>query len=644
MLSLKSKLAIAGACPDRLAVLAVSICALMGPAPAWSQEQATLPVARESMSMKEAARLAIISAPDVLSRWHTIRAAESERDAARGALLPRVDLSAAAGPERRRTPGSNQSVSQASGSLTLTQLLYDGFASSNEVRRLDYATRVRLFEFFDTSETVALEAVRAYFDVLRYRELVRLAEDNFVQHRAVFAQTERRVRAKVARGVDLEQATGRLALAEANLLTEVANLHDTTARFQRVVGRTAPRDLPAPAPLTQETPADAVHALEQARRRHPALLAAIENVRASQAALATRKGAFHPRVDLRLRRDQGNNLPGVLGHSGSSTAEVVMSWNLFNGMSDRARERQFAEQLNVAKDLRDKTCRDTRQTVMIAFNDVQKLKEQIDHLEQHEKAVAKALVAYRLQFDIGQRTLLDLLDTENELFQARRAVTNAQQDLLFAYARTHAGTGNLLRALELTSLEGRADSALEQSNMDADAAENCPAEPVAVYSVNKAELMVRAADMASRIAVLNARERAIQETNAPVATALPAEGAAGEQPVKDALESWRAAWAARDAAAYLQAYAPSFVPPNGLARKDWEDGRKSIIARAADVVIALSDIKVSLADADHATTTFTQAYRSASFQDTVAKTLNWERIGGRWLIVRESIGKAAATK
>jgi len=641
MLSLKSKPAIAGACPDRLVALVVSICALMGPAPAWSQAQAAQPAAGGPMSMKEAARLAIISAPDVLSRWHSIRVAESERDAARGALLPRADFSASGGPERRRTPGSDQSVSQASGSLTLTQLLYDGFASSNEVKRLDHATKVRLFEFFDTSETVALEAVRAYLDVLRYRELVRLAEDNFVQHRAVFAQTERRVRAKVARGVDLEQATGRLALAEANLLTEVANLHDTTARFQRVVGLTAPGDLLAPVPLVQDTPANAVDALEQVQRRHPALLAAIENVRASQAALATRKGAYHPRVDLRLRRDHGKNLPGVSGHSGVSVAEVVMSWNLFNGLSDRARERQFAEQMNVAKDLRDKTCRDTRQTAMIAFNDVQKLKAQIDHLVLHEQAVTKALVAYRLQFDIGQRTLLDLLDTENELFQAKRAVVNAQQDLLFAYARTHAGTGNLLRALELTSLEGSADAALTQWNVDGDAAEHCPAEPVAVYTVSKDALLLRAADVARRIAVLNARERAIQETNAPVATALPAEGAAGEQPVKDALESWRAAWAARDTAAYLQAYAPSFVPPNGLARKDWEEGRKSIIDRAAGVAIALSDIKVSLVDADHATTTFTQSYRSASFQDTVTKTLNWERIGGRWLIVRESIGKAA---
>jgi outer membrane protein, adhesin transport system len=81
-------------------------------------------------------------------------------------------------------------------------------------------------------------------------------------------------------------------------------------------------------------------------------------------------------------------------------AEVVMSWNLFNGFSDRARERQFAEQLNVAKDLRDKTCRDIRQTLLIAYNDVRKLTEQVIYISQNKVAVEKARIAYRQQFDI----------------------------------------------------------------------------------------------------------------------------------------------------------------------------------------------------------------------------------------------------
>lgn len=703
----------------------VAICALALVFPASVLAQAT----GKPLTLKEAAQNAVLNNPEVLARWHTIKAADGERDAGAGALLPKVDLAAGSGAERRNAAATiGTRFDRNSASLTITQLLYDGFATRNDVKRLDHARLVRLFEFFDTSESVALEAVRAYYDVLRYRELLRLAEDNFVQHRSVFDQTERRVKAKVARAVDLEQIGARLAMAESNLLTETSNLHDTTARFQRIVGLMPARDMPVPAPLLRDIPENASGAIRSAQQRHGALRASIENVRASNAALASRSGAYQPRFDLRLRREQGANLNGVTGNTDATVAEVVMSWNLFNGFSDRARERQFAEQLNVAKDLRDKTCRDIRQTLLIAYNDARKLKEQLGYLDQNKVSVEKARNAYRQQFDIGQRTLLDLLDTENELFQAKRAVANAEQDLNIAYARTQAGLGTLLAALELSRIETGGFPGLEQWSDGEDASQHCPAEPVSVYVVDKDALIQRAADQLKETALLNARERAVQEVFAPTATPLPPAGgrlapvpvpatpatpvappapatpattpagsgsselrrtleqqtalanareraaqqalasapaarpalqpapsAAASKPaavatpvpagvpeagssseISNALEAWRAAWVKRDVEAYLGFYAPGFVPSNDGDRDAWKEKRKAVLARAVDISVEVSELSVATPDATHATATFRQTYRSANYRDVVTKTLQWERVGDRWLIVRES--------
>lgn len=673
----------------------------------------TVPV---QLTLKEATQKAVLSNPEVLARWHTLRAADFERDVGAGAMLPRVDLLAGAGAERRSDAATRSRYDRTSSSLTITQLLYDGFATRNEIKRLDHARLVRLFEFFDTSESVALEVVRSYYDVLRYRQLVQLAEDNFVQHRSVFDQTDRRVKAKVARAVDLEQISARLALAEANLVTETSNLHDTTARFQRLVGQVPSADMPLPEPLKVNIPADATTAVRQAQQRNGALRAAIENVRASDAALASRTGAYQPRFDLRLRRDKGSNLSGIPGSSETNVAEVVMSWNLFNGMSDRARERQFAEQLNVARDLRDKTCRDIRQTLLIAYNDVRKLGEQLGYLSQNKISVEKARNAYRQQFDIGQRTLLDLLDTENELYQAKRAEANAEQDLNIAYARTHASLGTLLGALELSRIETGLVPGLDQWEEGEDAAQSCPAEPVTLYAVDKPELINRAAELQKQTALLNARERALQETitaapstgpapktsapavtaspriplsplvppapattvappaavpapalapapapapipvtpPAPVSTPAPAvltvPGAqvpvlaapasspddANYSEVRQALQNWRAAWARRDVDAYLQFYSPDFVPPTGGDRELWKDKRKTALSRASDITVEIADLTVTLNDATHATMVFRQTYRSANYRDSVTKTLQWAKLGDRWLIVRES--------
>ncbi|MDP3606588.1 MAG: TolC family outer membrane protein [Polaromonas sp.] len=679
------------------------------------------------LTLQEAAQKAVLSNPEVLARWHTLRAAGFERDVGAGALLPKVDLLAGAGAERRSDSTTRSRYDRTSSSLTITQLLYDGFATRNEIKRLDHARLVRLFEFFDTSESVALEVVRAYYDVLRYRQLVQLAEENFVQHRSVFDQTERRVKAKIARAVDLEQIGARLALAEANLLTETSNLHDTTARFQRIVGQSPTEEMPVPVQLKLNIPADAATAVRLAQQRNGALRASIENVRASNSALASRSGAYQPRFDLRLRRDRGSNLSGNTGTSESNVAEVVMSWNLFNGMSDRARERQFAEQLNVARDLRDKTCRDIRQTLLIAYNEVRKLNEQLGYLSQNKVSVEKARNAYRQQFDIGQRTLLDLLDTENELYQAKRAEASAEQDLNIAFARTHAGIGTLLGALELSRIETGVVPGFDQWNEGEDAAQHCPAEPVAVYTVNKTELIERAAELQKQTSLLNARERAIQETMGPAvlsaapgstaptgapattlpprtpaapastvsprtpaapvvprapATAvspptpaparvpapvpapvpvplpaappvlvpapapdaqLPAPAALASSPddanyteVRQALQNWRAAWASRDVDVYLQFYAPNFVPPTGGDRESWKERRKTALSRASDLTVEIADLTVTLNDATHATMVFRQTYRSANYRDIVTKTLQWMKVGDRWLIVRES--------
>ncbi len=643
------------------------------------------------LTLKEATQKAVLSNPEVMAKWHTLNASVYERDAGFGAQLPKVDLTAGQGRERREDPTTRSRYDRTSSSLSITQLLYDGFATRNEVKRLDHARMVRLFEFFDSSEAAAFEAARAYYDVLRFRELVRLSEENFIQHRSVFEQTERRVKARVARAVDLEQISARVALAESNLLTETSNLHDATTRFQRIVGAMPTAEMPMPAPLVQDIPGDAASAIKLSQYRNAALRASIENVRASNAALASRSGAYQPRFDLRFRRDQGKNLNGVIGNSENNVAEVVMSWNLFNGFSDRARERQFAEQLNVAKDLRDKTCRDIRQTLLIAYNDVRKFKEQIGYLDQNKVSVEKSRNAYRLQFDIGQRTLLDLLDTENELYQSRRTVANAEADINVAYVRVHAAQGTLLAALDLSKMDTGVVPALDQWNEGEDASQHCPAEPVALYVVDKAALVGRASDLVKQTALLNARERAMQEvlapggtpatpgaapspalaatplpaaapsrapaaTPAPTATpatqpparALPTPGAVqapaavplpdspsiGE--VRQTLEAWRAAWAKRDVDAYFGFYAPNFVPSTGGDREAWMDRRKRLMERAADISVEVADLTVTQPDATRATAVFKQTYRSANYRDIVTKTLEWARVGNRWMITRES--------
>ncbi len=577
-------------------------------------------------TLKSAAQKAVLSSPEVLQRWHAYQAADNEKDVAFGGYLPRADLAAGIGREYRDDPIMVKDYTRRSTTLSLTQMLYDGFATRNEVKRLDHARQVRFFELLDISETVALEAARAYVDVLRFRKLVSLAEDNYVRHRAVFDQIQKKAQAGVARRVDLEQASGRLALAEANLLTETSNLHDVSARFQRLVGAAPAKELAGVPPLGRGLPGDAAKTLQAALNRNPAIQGAIENVRAADSAVDVRKAAYQPRFDLRLKNERGSDLNGYIGSTDNRTAEVVMTWNLFNGLSDRARARQFADQANVAKDIRDKTCRDVRQTAAIAHNDTRKLIEQLTYLDQHQLATEKARDAYRKQFDIGQRTLLDLLDTENELFQAKRAYANADHDLLIAQARSQASLGNLLQALDLARVARDEVPNPADWRAEGDAAEHCPPEGPMVFAPDKEALNARAAEF------LRESAPPVDATGAARSTAADA---GTERELGLSLKGWAQAWMTRDIDRYLGFYAPTFQPAQGRSLARWEADRRRIIGSARIVKLDISGIKVTMQDPDNATTTFVQAYQSPMFRDVVTKGLNWRKVGGKWLIERE---------
>lgn len=598
----------------------------------------------QAEGMREAAQQAVLTNPEVLARFHALEAARGERDAAFGGFLPRLDVSAGTGRDRYSEPLPERHLSSHSTSVILTQLLFDGFATSNDVRRLDHASLVRLYELYDISENITLEVVRAYLDVLRYRTLVSMAEENYVRHRSVFEQIQKKAAAGVGRRVDLEQAAGRLALSEANLLTDTANLHDVSARYQRLVGVAPPKDMPVPVGLNRDLPATMEVALRQAIERNPALLAAVENVRSADRAARTRNAAYQPRVDLRLRSDRGSNLSGAEGDSNNTSAQVVLSWNLFNGLSDVSRTRQFAEQLNVARDQRDNACRNLRQTLLIALNDTVKLTEQLTYFDQHQLSIEKARDAYRKQFDIGQRTLLDVLDTENELFSARRAYANAEYDREIAYARVHAGTGSLFSLLGLS--RGPMAGLKESSPDGAEQVQACALEGPGMYAPDKNQLNERAMELLRESAAPTLQEnQPVPGTPGIPAAPIPAEAVPAPRmgamestgrSIVNAMNAWAAAWKSQDVPAYLDSYAPGFVPESQGSRAAWEAQRRSALGRKKPIELVISQVQIDLQDGRRPVTSFVQSYRTPGYADEVTKRLEWEYGNGRWRIVRET--------
>lgn len=442
----------------------------------------------------QAARKAVSSNPEVQARWNGFQAASNERDVARGGLLPQLDLTTSLGRESRVSPtrpaggGYNLNATQ----LTLNQMLFDGLFTSNEIKRLGYAKLTRYYELAEASETVSLEAIRAYTDVARYSEMVDVATQNYAEHKQITGQVEERANAGVGRRIDVEQANGRLARAESNLLTELTNLSDVGARYLRIIGEKPPASLP---PLSESfkfggLPTSTSDLMRVGLQGNPTLNAAVENVRATTTAIESRKAAYLPRLDVRANTSRSSNIEGITGNTRVNGVELVLNYNLFRGGADQARERQAVSQKEQARDLQEKACRDVRQTLSIAYSDVLSLSNQLIYLNQHRLSTEKSREGYRQQFEIGQRTLLDMLNSQNEYFEATRSYINARYNQATAQARTLAGMGQLVAALGVNRADTPSTRDVGQDRSGIDMTGLCPLEESAVDTLEQIKARV----------------------------------------------------------------------------------------------------------------------------------------------------------
>lgn len=460
--------------------------------------------------MRQAIAHTVINNPEIRASWFAFKESVEEQRAAKGGYYPSVDVTADAAHIRTDDPASfSEHYSRRGARFTITQMLFDGFATHDEVARLRFNKLASYYRMREASEDISLDVVTAYLDVYRYQKMVSLAERNYVEHRVIYNQIEERTRGGVSRGVDLEQANARLALAESNLLTEMTNLHDVRVRFQRITSLMPAGDLQTPVLSTELIPATRKKTLAQAYFTSPLMNAAIEDVRATQEELNAKNAPMMPRFDLRFRRELdeiGEDLSGGLeGRYDETAIELVMTYNLYRGGADSANKRRLYQRLERVRELRIKACRDVRQNVMISYNDISALQQQLVYAGRNQLAISKAKVAYQAQFDLGQRTLLDQLDTENEFFDAHRTKVNAETDLVIAQAQTLAKMGLLLAAIEVDDLskDDREKLSLDRGS-NFNSIDICPIDDVpASLNIDKDALFEQLMSKNSRIRIIS---------------------------------------------------------------------------------------------------------------------------------------------
>ena len=402
----------------------------------------TIPVVAQSLEQAIAQTLS--SNPEIRSAYNEFMSRNELIDASTGEYLPSVDLEAGIGYEDYDNKlGTQGEFDPRNVKISVRQLLWDGSITYNDIQRNKAETEAQRFQLLADAQDMALTATESYLDVLSAQDILALSEANFAVHQRIYSDIKKRADAGIGSTADLAQVEGRLARSNSNLISAKNNLIDKNTAFVRTVGA-YPEALEIPEVDFNFLATSLEDALEKAKKNNPVVYVASNDIEAAQQQYEQAKGTFYPTFTLEASQEWGEELDGSSGDTDELSAMLKMNYNLFNGGSDAAKSRRAAYQINKSKDIRDRAHRMLEEGTRLSWSAMELTSEQSQFLQQHVDASAKTVIAYEKQFRIGKRTLLDVLNTENELFESRKAYLNAHYSGILAKYRVLNATGLLL--------------------------------------------------------------------------------------------------------------------------------------------------------------------------------------------------------
>jgi adhesin transport system outer membrane protein len=411
-------------------------------------------LAAQAVTLNEAIDLAISTNPDIGVVASNREAVDEELKQARGLYLPQIDLAAGIGREitndrTTRADVNNENeltLTREELSVTLQQRIFDGFESDSTVKRDKARVESAAQRVAENAEFLALDVIGAYVEVIRQRELVRLAEQNLGVHLSILDSLQQRLAGGGGSRADVAQTEARSARARATLTQTLNDLRDGEATYTRIVGQ-FPDQLDTPEFPSGVLPDGLDSAVSLAGSSNPTTKIFEADVKTAMAEVNLAEVPFFPAITFEAESEYNDGRDGIDTYEFNNQFMLRMRWNLFRGGIDRAARQEALSRVAESKNRRLRSFLESQREMRQSWFALEASQQRVEDLADSVKFNAETRDAYREQFEVAQRTLLDVLDAENELFVSSGQLVTAQTNELLASYRILAVAGMLMTTL-----------------------------------------------------------------------------------------------------------------------------------------------------------------------------------------------------
>lgn len=423
----------------------------------------------EAVSLNDAVAVAVRSNPEIAQAQYNKEAIQFERKQAQGLFMPRVDLEASAGVRhldnatRRTLNLSNKELTPLEAQGKAEWVLLDFGRRRGELLRQASRVDGASLRVVERSEFTALQVSRQYLDVILQQRVVAASQDNVAFHRALVSDLSTGVREGSISIADQQQAEERFQAAQVRLSEAEQDLVEAQNALQRLTGLQITQ-VQLPSELTEKLPATLDEAVGLTRTQNPLVREATADVDAAHAHASAEKGDLFPEIGVDLTGRIGDEIDGFRGRTRDVQGRVFMRWNVFDGGVNRAKYQEMVRRASEARYKLEQVTREAEEDVRNAWSSMQTQARVTEQLTSQSRVSDDLLLSYRSQFNVGRRSLLDVLDAQNTRYNVQVRLETARFSKVFAGYQTLASTNRLLDAMQIAPGAGAGENERQRFN------------------------------------------------------------------------------------------------------------------------------------------------------------------------------------
>ena len=391
--------------------------------------------------------------PIVLERLKNYNSTKEDIDIAKSGFYPKLDLALGIGYEhtelkdRPGTPDGDFDFAVYDNSLTLTQNIFKGFETTYQVKEHENRTVAAAYHYVEKVNSTAFEMVNQYLLVLKQKELLTNAQENIDINEEILAKVQKLYDSGLTTLSEVNKIQSSLSLANSNYIVQENNLKDAVFNMHKVFGRHINIESMSK-PVTDFTlPANIDDAIQFSIQNNPSLLVSKYNIKLAQATYHKKKSPFYPQFDIEVSQNFTKNLGASEGERNRFRAMALMKYNLFNGFADSAALQQSISEVHKEVHIKDTLRRETIDDLALSWAANEQLTKQLEPLQEYKDFAQKTLDLYKKEYDLGRRSLLDLLSAQNDFINSKDQIINAEYSVIYAKYRILDALGTLVTTI-----------------------------------------------------------------------------------------------------------------------------------------------------------------------------------------------------